>query len=246
MANGGDPLPKALPLFSNEKSAEDDEFSHIQQRILDITDHLLEHHYLLDLEVLYYECVRSMRDIDKAQIQLALNDLVRHKILINGKALTRQKLLENPNRQRILELVRMEPGIHFSRIKAAINKESRTVQWHLKMLVKYDFIREEKFGNNIVYFDFLLNKQYDRLHYNLHKDGILSILKNIFVQPGITLMALMDKLQLPRSTLMRKVKTLIDEGLVKVSFLANQMMSLVLAENIVPILQPMLATRTLA
>ena len=247
MEDGGDPVSKnlpALPLLSNEKQTRNNEISPLQQRILDIADHLLEHHHVLDLENLYFECVRCLQDIEKVQIQQSLNDLVTRKLLINGKALTRQKLLENPNRQRILELIRLEPGIHFSRIKAAINQESKTVQWHLRMLVKFDFIRVAKFGNNVIYFDFLLDKQHDRLHYYLHKEGILVILKQIFAQPGITLGQLINHMQIPRSTLVRKIKILIDEGLVHPTYLANQMMSLFIADKFVPVLHTILASRT--
>ncbi len=245
MEDGGNSAKKDLSLLPGEKP--DDEISQIQKKILDITDRLLEHHYLLDLEALYFECIRCMREVEKLQIRRALNDLVRKKVLINGKALTRQKLLDNPNRQRILELIRAEPGIHFSRIKAAISKESRTVQWHLKMLLKYDFIREEKFGNNIVYFDFLHdNKQNDRLFYFIQKDGILAILKQIFAQPGITIVQLMNKLRMPRSTLVRKVNTLIDEDFVQADYLENQVMSLAIVDAIVPFLKSMLNKITIA
>ncbi|MEX2680902.1 MAG: winged helix-turn-helix transcriptional regulator [Candidatus Sigynarchaeota archaeon] len=197
----------------------------------------MERRYVLDLDDLYKECLRHIKNAEKRQIQNALSSLVHRKILINGKALTRQDLLANPNRNRILEIIRQEPGIHFSRIKACLNKESRTVQWHLKMLEKFDFIREERFGNNVVYFDFVQDKQHDRLYYYLHKDGAPAILKAILNHPGITMVNLIDQLQMPRSTLARKVNVLISEGFVSASYQANQMMCFSVVESVALLLQ---------
>jgi DNA-binding transcriptional ArsR family regulator len=241
MENSGDSTPQGSSHFSTDKLVGDIDITPLQQRILEAAALLMERHYLLDLDQLYQECVRFLKDVGKQQIQNALNDLVHRKILINGKALNRQQLLENPNRNRILELVRQEPGIHFSRIKAWIAKESRTVQWHLKMLEKFDFIREERFGNNVVYFDFLQDKQYDRLHYYLHKDGAPAILGTIMNRPGIPLSDLIDQLQMPRSTLARKVNVLISEGFVSAGYTENQVMSLTVVANLVPTLQAIFA-----
>jgi hypothetical protein len=242
MGNNGDSTPQDSPLGSSEKPANEMDISPLQVRILEIASQLMVRHYLLDLDRLYQESHRFLRDVDKQEIQSALKDLVRRKILVNGKALNRLQLLENPNRDCILTLVRREPGIHFSRIKAGINKESRTVQWHLKMLEKFDFIREERFGNNVVYFDLLQDKQYDRLHYYLHKDGAPAILKAILAHPGIPLVNLIDLLQMPRSTLARKIKVLIDEDFVSASYTANQEMSLAIVDRFIPVLQRILAT----
>ncbi len=242
MENNGESTPRDLSLSSHEKLANEIDISPLQIRILELAGQLMERHYLLDLDNLYLECLRFLRDVGKLDIQNALSDLVHRKILINGKALNRQKLLENPNRARIIMLIRQEPGIHFSRIKAGINKESRTVQWHLKMLEKFDFIREERFGNNVVYFDLLQDKQYDRLHYYLHKDGAPAILKAILAHPGIPLVDLIDQVQMPRSTLARKIKALIDEGFVSASYSDNQAVALTIVDRFVSVLQGILVT----
>lgn len=243
MENNGNPAPQGSPLFSSlEKNAGDIDINPIQQRIIEVAARLMERHYLLDLDQLYQECTRFIKEAPKQQIQSALNDLVHRKILIHGKALNRQQLLENPNRSKILEIIRREPGIHFSRIKAWIGKESRTVQWHLKMLEKFDFIREVRFGNNIVYFDFLQDKNHDKLHYYLHKDGAPAILGTILNRPGgITLSDLIDIVQMPRSTVARKVNVLISEGFVRARYLTNQAMMLSVVEDLVPVLRNIFA-----
>jgi len=227
------------PSFSTEKPPND---SSLEDRVLFIADQLMERRYVLDLDDLYKECIRVVRDVEKRHIENVLSDLTRRKVLIHGKALTRQVLLENPYRKQILELVKREPGLHFSRIKACINKESRTVQWHLRMLEKFDFIREERFGNNVVYFDFLQDKQHDRLHYYLHKEGAPAILMAILNHPGITIAELIEQLQMPRSTLARKINVLVVEGIVTVSYKETQVMCVSIVEGIVPVLQKALKT----
>ncbi len=240
--NNSDSNPRDSPFTSPEKPADDIDHTPLEERILDIASRLMERRYVLDLDDLYKECIRFIKDVEKRQVQSALSGLVRRKVLINGKALTRQDLLENSNRKRIFEMVKHEPGVHFSRIKANINKESRTVQWHLKMLEKFDLIREERFGNNVVYFDFLLEKQHDRLYYYLHKEGAPAILKAIMSQPGIALVDLIEQLQMPRSTLARKLNVLVSEGFVSASYQANQVMCLSIVYGIAPALQALFGT----
>jgi len=211
--------------------------SPIQEQILAIAYYMMEHHYVLDTDLLYKECKKVMKSASQQSLRAALQDLLNKRYLIGGKAVTRETLLENENRRRILEIIKHEPGVHFSLIKEMVEKESRTIQWHLDMLVEFNFIREVRFGNNVLYFDFLLEKQHDILYYYLHKDGSPAIFKMILSRPGISFQSLLDTLQIPRSTLTRKVKTLIEQGLLMGERQSNQLLGLNIRDDCIPILQ---------
>ena len=211
--------------------------SPVQEQILAIAYRMMEQHYVLDTDGLYKECKRVMKSTTPLSLRAALQDLLNKRYLIEGKAVTRETLLENENRRRILEIIKHEPGVHFSRIKEMVEKESRTIQWHLDMLVEFIFIREVRFGNSVLYFDFLLEKQHDVLYYYLHKDGAPAIFKMILSTPGISFQSLLDTLQFPRSTLTRKVKALIEQGLLTGEYQSNQLVGLNIREDCIPILQ---------
>ncbi|HME50899.1 MAG TPA: hypothetical protein VKM55_01655 [Candidatus Lokiarchaeia archaeon] len=218
--------------------------SSIQKAVLEIAARLMEKHYVLDIEALHEECLRSMINIDKDVINDAIDDLLSKKYLIHGKAVTRETVLENEIRQRIYIIIKGEPGIHFSRIKGILQKESQTIEWHLMMLVKFNFIRKEKFGINIVYFDFMLENSHDLLYYYLHKDAVPAIFKRLLASPGISFITLMAELNMPRSTLARKLKSLIDQGLLIGTYGANQTLSVRIRDDLVHVLQAIFSTAT--
>lgn len=198
----------------------------IHQQVFEIAEQWMARHYILDTESLYMDCMRQLKDHGKNEIAQAINDLLRKKILVNGAALTREKVLDNQNRARILALIKSAPGIHFSRIMEALQTDPRTLQWHLKMLVKFDFIREERFNNKHMYFDFFLDKSFDLLYYYCQKEGCTDIFRVILDYGEISFSKLLDNLKLPRTTLTRRVKMLIEANLIFSVIISGQLISL--------------------
>ncbi len=215
----------------------------IQKEILAIAHRMMLHHYVLDTDNLYKECKRSMITAGTATIRTALQDLLNKRYLIDGKAVSREQLLDNENRRRIRDLVRRDPGIHFTLIKDTIDIDSRTIQWHLGMLVDFNFIREVRFGVNVVYFDYLLGSEHDLFYYFLHKGDTPAIFQAILETPGITFAALLDRLQIPRSTLSRKIKGLFEQGLLIGETITSQSMALQIRGDCIPILRAYFSSR---
>jgi Fe2+ or Zn2+ uptake regulation protein len=228
---------ETLSFLPQEDLNNENMLSLVQEQILAIAYRMMEQHYVLDTDGLYKECKRIMKSTTPPSLRAALQDLLNKRYLIEGKAVTRESLFENENRRRIFEIIKHEPGVHFSRIKEMVEKESRTIQWHLDMLVDFKFIREVRFGNSLLYFDFLLEKQHDLLYYYLHKDGAPVIFRMILSTPGISFQSLLDTLKFPRSTLTRKVKALIEQGLLMGEYQSNQLTGLKIREDCIPILQ---------
>ena len=203
----------------------------LQQKIVKLARELMKKHYVLDTDDLLAQCLRYFRNDDRFRIFRDFNDLIYRKILVNGKAITRDTLLENSNRTLIYDLIKSEPGIHFSKIKNTLGKDSRTIQWHLKMLEKFDLIRIEKYGRNVVYFNFLLEKNYDLFHYFLHKKNAILIFSTILDNPGISFIKLLDKIGIPRTTLMGKLKILFENGFLNIDYQSNQLISIFIKDE---------------
>jgi predicted transcriptional regulator len=216
----------------------------IQQEVYLIAEQWMARHYVLDTESLYLDCMRQLKDHGKNEIALAINDLVRKKILVNGAALTREKVLSNQNRASILALIKAKPGIHFSKIMEEIQTDPRTLQWHLKMLAKFDFIREERYGNKHAFFDFFLEKTHDILYYYLQKDGCSDIFRTMVDHDNISFVALLEITGLPRTTLARRIKTLIEANLIVGITAAGQLASLRIHDSCLAIIKNLLAKTT--
>jgi predicted transcriptional regulator len=128
-----------------------------------------------------------------------------------------------------------DPGIHFSAVRVAIATDSRTLQLHLRMLERYEYIREHNFQNNRVYYEISVPQELDQFYYFLHKDKAVDIFRAILSEPGISIARLTDVLKdsIPRSSLHRKVKTLVDLGLLEHDSEDEAIESLSLPENCV-------------
>jgi len=201
----------------------------LQDKIMVIAKDLMTRHYLFDVDELTRECIHLLKDIDRQKIMSAINDLVRKKMLINGKAVTREKLLDNPVRASILGIIKCEPGIYFNKIKERLNTDSRTLQWHLKMLEEFGIIRIEPFYNNIIYFSASQDKKDDMVFYYLQKEWVPVIFQGILDNPGISFLQILEVIKIPRSTLMRQVKILIDEGLLSGEYDSGKLTSISIA-----------------
>lgn len=202
----------------------------LQERIMKIAKELMSKHYILDSRKLYYACAREITEADNVDVMKAIDALIKKRVLFPGKATSRDGVLKNDLRKRILDLIKVEPGIYFSKIRDAINVDSNTLIWHLKMLEKFDFIRVEKFGNSTVFFDKFLDKSLDPFYYYIHKEDSTDIFKQIATNPGQSFQDLLHALSLPRTTLVRKLKSLIENGLLVVAYTSNR----ITAINIAP------------
>nr|MDO8111123.1 helix-turn-helix domain-containing protein [Candidatus Sigynarchaeota archaeon] len=196
--------------------------SPLQERILKIARELMQKHYILDSRKLYYACAREITESDNVDVMKAIDDLIRKKVLFPGKAVSRDGVLKNEYRKMIIDIIKAEPGIYFSRLRDTMNIDSNTLIWHLKMLQKFDFIRAEKVGNSTVFFEKFQDKSMDLFFFYIHKENSADIFKHLVTSPGLSFQDLLKLLDLPRTTLVRKLKVLIENGLLAVEYTSNR------------------------
>ena len=84
------------------------------------------------------------------------------------------------------------------------------------MLEKFDVIRPENYNNVTIYVDFYSNKKHDKVYYILNKKKMDVIISKILDCNGISFNELLEDLKVPRTTLLRKTRELIEEGILVV------------------------------
>ncbi|MFX0101398.1 MAG: winged helix-turn-helix transcriptional regulator [Candidatus Hodarchaeota archaeon] len=198
----------------------------IHREILDLAEELIEKHYTLDSDTLYSHCSRYMKDHDKRSINIAYTELFNKRVLVHGKAVTKEKLDENPNRKKIIDIITENPGIHASQIQKQSELAIGVVRWHLQMLEEFGAIRRREFENKLAYYHSTSDASLDGTYAILNKKGNATILKIILERPEISFADLLSSQELSRGALMRKVKDLISNGILKATSEYNQMVAL--------------------
>ncbi|MBN2153777.1 MAG: hypothetical protein JW839_20130 [Candidatus Lokiarchaeota archaeon] len=215
----------------------------IEQKVLGIARELMRKHYLLDLEDLCMQSVRFLHDYTRPAIQQAIESLSRKNVVFNGSALTRDTVLNNETRRRILDLIRERPGIHLSTIKKATEIGSRTAMVHLRVLERFQMIRAEKYDNIKAYFDYILPKENDLFYHYLQKGKMREIYSAVLARPGISMVELASLFRdsIPQPTLYRKVKALLDCDLLDGTIGSGQIVALFVPQRLVLIVSSILS-----
>ena len=125
-------------------------------------------------------------------------------------------IFENENRLNIINQILRNPGIHHNELLRNCDLQKGQLQWHLDILLKYNIIKKEKFGQYTVYFP--ITTSFDAHEYleNLIKKSkttseILTIIKE---NPGINSSEISRILNLSRNTIKYHIDKLSKEKLV--------------------------------
>ena len=129
--------------------------------------------------------------------------------------LTLQEVLDNENRDKIIELILDNPGIHFNELLRKINISPGNLVWHLDILEKYKVIKKENFEHFVVYFPYHQKNPISNLDLKLQKSELtLKVLEMIEKEPGIWNNSITNKMKINRKTIEYHIKKLMDLGLI--------------------------------
>ncbi len=204
------------------------ELTPLENEILDIAHELIEAHYIIILDDLFTESVRRIKEASRNSLLMAINTLVQKKIIFEGKSITRDSIMENPTRKAIFQLVIAEPGIHFSRIKEIMQKDSRTISLHLGILLRFALIRSKEFDSNTVYFDKNLGEEFDYVYYFIHKKHVRGVFEVLLKNPGISFDDMCSAIvpDTTRGNFLRKINVLVEAGFLTAMRDGNQIVAL--------------------
>nr|MDO8116386.1 hypothetical protein [Candidatus Sigynarchaeota archaeon] len=180
----------------------------LQEQILAIAKEMLDKHYVLKSNALFSQCQRYLK-VETRQLVSAFNELISKRILVDGKAITKERVFDTGGRKDIFDDILKYPGINVPPLAKLTNLGFTTVRWHVKILEQFQMIRTVPFDNQFVFFDIYLDPVHDARHYLLNKKHVVDIVKVIVEAPRISFAALQERVAIPRTTLIRKMKALI-------------------------------------
>jgi predicted transcriptional regulator len=129
--------------------------------------------------------------------------------------LTLDEVLENENRNKIIDLILNDPGIHFNELLRKSELAPGNLVWHLDILETYKIIGKKRIGNFIAYFPYYQKNPISNLDLKLSKSKLtLDILEMIENEPGIWNSVITKRKKVDHKTIHYHIKKLIDLGLV--------------------------------
>ncbi|MCK4379788.1 MAG: hypothetical protein KAW51_01540 [Candidatus Lokiarchaeota archaeon] len=124
-------------------------------------------------------------------------------------------VLENENRNKIIDLILNEPGIHFNELLRKTGLAAGNLVWHLDILVTYKVIGKKRIGNFIAYFPYYQKNPISNVDLKLKKSKLtLEVLEMIEKQPGIWNNIITKKFKVDHKTIQYHLNKLIDLGLI--------------------------------
>ncbi|MFX1269913.1 MAG: winged helix-turn-helix transcriptional regulator [Promethearchaeota archaeon] len=145
------------------------------------------------------------------------NRFMRKQYFYSGRSrLNLKEIFENENRKAIIKLILESPGIHHNELLRECNIQKGQLQWHLDVLLKYNIIRKEKFGQYSVYFPIMNSIETLELFENglAKSETTTKIFKLIQKNPGISASEISDKINLARNTVKYHVDKLSENNLI--------------------------------
>ncbi len=101
-------------------------------------------------------------NINETGIKKHIESLVEKKRIVEGSKLTKDDVLFNPKRKEIYDFIIENPGSYLNKIVNGVKLNHQTVQWHVNILLQFDFIQKTTMDNHEIYSDSNINK--DEIH----------------------------------------------------------------------------------
>ncbi|MFX0005024.1 MAG: winged helix-turn-helix transcriptional regulator [Candidatus Hermodarchaeota archaeon] len=130
--------------------------------------------------------------------------------------LTLDEVLENENRNKIIDLILNEPGIHFNELLRRTGLAAGNLVWHLDILLTYKVIGKKRIGNFIAYFPYYLKNPLSNVDLKLQKSKLtLEILEMIEKNPGVWNNIITKKFKVDHKTIQYHLDKLIELNLIR-------------------------------
>jgi len=138
-----------------------------------------------------------------------LKSLIKKKLIFERSKLSKDQVLNNENRKMINDYIRKNPGVYFNQIAKNLNLSNYLLGWHLKILLKFNFIRNKKIDKHEVFFDINLGENYEELYYFASKEKPRLIIEYLLENPeGATKTHLSRILTMHSTTVSKYLKRL--------------------------------------
>ena len=152
-----------------------------EQIVLDLVKEYIEEHQFFNASaVIPYIISRFAKtsiNISIEGIRTILKSLIKKNLIFDGSKLTREQVLLNENRKKIYDFILHNPGEYSYKIVKKTNLNIPVVEWHLNVLLKFNFITKVKIKNKEVYIRAGYEQELDETAHFINKDKIKKIIR---------------------------------------------------------------------
>lgn len=152
-----------------------------EKLVLDvIQDYLDKNRYFNSEKIIPFISSRFAKtdiNINDDGIKAILKSLVKKNLIVERSKLTKDDVLINSNRKEIYDFIKSNPGIYFNKIVNNLSLSIPVVEWHLDILLKFNFIRKEKFDNFDAYFEITMEEKNSLLIHLISRDKCKKIIE---------------------------------------------------------------------
>ena len=127
------------------------------QRVIAIAEDMMNQGKILTIERLFNVSKKILK-IPRSGLISIIHFLINNHVLLEGSKYSRETILMNRLRKKILEYIRLNGCAHFSILRKEVISErdgnlgsSGQLVWHLEMLMKFNYIKKIKLGNFTVF-----------------------------------------------------------------------------------------------
>lgn len=196
--------------------------SEFEGKVLMLIKKLLKKHNTFQFDATFIDfCTKEIK-CSELDVYYAIYSLVQQKILVSGSTLTRDEILDNSARARILAFIKDQPGIHIRELCKTLNLGNGAARTHLMILENFDFIRIKKYIHPkfVLLFPKDFSEKFDDFFLAVKNENDRHIIECLLTQP-LTVTELSTQLDLHHSTIQYHLKKLGDLNLIA-STLINQ------------------------
>lgn len=162
-------------------------------------------------------------NLNYAGIKEILKTLIKKKDILERSKLTREDILNNPNREKIFNTIKDNPGIYFNRLARKLNLSNYILAWHIKMLSNFNYIRSSYFEKHEAFFEADLKTENDELLFFVSKEKSKQLIDFLINnQEGATKTKLSRELRMHSSTVSNYVNKLEKYGILLKKKLPNK------------------------
>lgn len=130
--------------------------------------------------------------------------------------LSLDEVLENENRNKIIDLILNEPGVHFNELLRKTGLAAGNLVWHLDILQTFKIVGKKRIGNFVAYFPYYQKNPISNVDLKLQKSKLtLEILEMIENEPGTWNNLITKKFKVDHKTIHYHLSKLHELGLIK-------------------------------
>ncbi|MBY9002388.1 MAG: hypothetical protein KGD73_00300 [Candidatus Lokiarchaeota archaeon] len=190
------------------------------QRMIAIAEDMMNQNKTLTIERLYNVSKKILK-IPRNGLISIIHFLINNHILLEGSKFSRETVIENYLRKNILEYIRLNGCAHFSILRNEVVSgrdenlgSSGQLVWHLEMLLKFNYIRKIKVGNNTVFLPIEIEAELGIINFLLRDKINRKIIDLLLTQNSIKSTEIFKKLDENRGKVNYRLKNLIDYDII--------------------------------